>query len=84
MFDMVSGSEIPSVLTAHGRWEDVRDYWYKDADDFAVVEGTTCTVETVNAFYPPEGAIKISACHPRQAHVMGSEKRMSWVVKRMS
>ena len=35
MFDMVSGSEeIRKRFSQRNRWEDVRDYWYKDADDF--------------------------------------------------
>ena len=35
MFDMVSGSEeIRKRFSQRNRWEDVRDYWYKDAEDF--------------------------------------------------
>ncbi|WP_291530275.1 exo-beta-N-acetylmuramidase NamZ family protein [Bacteroides sp. UBA939] len=35
MFDLVSGSkEIRKRFSLRNRWEDVRDYWYKDADSF--------------------------------------------------
>jgi uncharacterized protein YbbC (DUF1343 family) len=35
MFDLVSGSkEIRERFSQRNRWEDVRDYWYKDVDDF--------------------------------------------------
>lgn len=35
MFDMVSGSEeIRRRFSRRNRWEDARDYWYKDAEDF--------------------------------------------------
>lgn len=35
MFDLVSGSkEIRKRFSLRNRWEDVRDYWYKDADGF--------------------------------------------------
>ena len=35
MFDKVSGSnEIRERFSKHNRWEDIRDYWYKDVDSF--------------------------------------------------
>lgn len=35
MFDKVSGSkEIRERFGKRNRWEDIRDYWYKDANDF--------------------------------------------------
>ncbi len=35
MFDQVSGSDqIRLRFAENNRWEDIRDYWYKDADDF--------------------------------------------------
>ena len=35
MFDLVSGSkEVRERFSRRNRWEDVRDYWYKDVDDF--------------------------------------------------
>ncbi len=35
MFDQVSGSDqIRLRFAGNNRWEDIRDYWYKDADDF--------------------------------------------------
>lgn len=35
MFDMVSGSEeIRKRFSKRNRWEDIRDYWYKDVEDF--------------------------------------------------
>ena len=35
MFDLVSGSkQIRERFTKNNRWEDIRDYWYKDVDSF--------------------------------------------------
>lgn len=35
MFDKVSGSrQIRERFSKRNRWEDIRDYWYKDAEDF--------------------------------------------------
>ena len=35
MFDIVCGSkQIRERFAKNHRWEDIRDYWYKDADDF--------------------------------------------------
>ena len=35
MFDKVSGSnQIRERFSKRNKWEDVADYWYKDADDF--------------------------------------------------
>lgn len=35
MFDQVSGSDqIRKLFSKNNRWEDVRDYWYKDVEDF--------------------------------------------------
>jgi uncharacterized protein YbbC (DUF1343 family) len=35
MFDKVSGSkQIRERFAAHNRWDDIRDYWYKDVDAF--------------------------------------------------
>lgn len=35
MFDLVSGSkQIRERFSKRNRWEDIRDYWYKDAEDF--------------------------------------------------
>ena len=35
MFDKVSGSnEIRERFSKRNRWEDIRDYWYKDVDSF--------------------------------------------------
>ncbi|MCD8079336.1 MAG: DUF1343 domain-containing protein [Bacteroides sp.] len=35
MFDQVAGSDqIRKRFAENNRWEDIRDYWYKDADDF--------------------------------------------------
>ncbi|MCC8187772.1 MAG: DUF1343 domain-containing protein [Bacteroides sp.] len=35
MFDQVAGSDqIRLRFAENNRWEDIRDYWYKDADDF--------------------------------------------------
>lgn len=35
MFDLVSGSkEIRERFGKRNRWEDIRDYWYKDVEDF--------------------------------------------------
>ncbi len=35
MFDKVSGSkEIRERFSKNNRWEDVRDYWYKDVEAF--------------------------------------------------
>ncbi|MCD8031012.1 MAG: DUF1343 domain-containing protein [Bacteroides sp.] len=35
MFDQVTGSDqIRKRFAENNRWEDIRDYWYKDADDF--------------------------------------------------
>lgn len=35
MFDQVSGSkEIRERFSKNNRWEDIRDYWYKDVEDF--------------------------------------------------
>ncbi len=35
MFDKVSGSdEIRKRFAVNNRWEDIRDYWYKDVEDF--------------------------------------------------
>ncbi len=35
MFDLVSGSkQIRERFSKRNRWEDIRDYWYKDVEDF--------------------------------------------------
>lgn len=35
MFDKVSGSrQIRERFSKRNRWEDIRDYWYKDAEAF--------------------------------------------------
>lgn len=35
MFDQVSGSkQIRELFSKRNRWEDIRDYWYKDVDSF--------------------------------------------------
>lgn len=35
MFDLVSGSnQIRERFSQNNRWEDIRDYWYKDVEDF--------------------------------------------------
>lgn len=35
MFDQVSGSnQIRERFSKNNRWEDIRDYWYKDVEDF--------------------------------------------------
>ena len=35
MFDKVSGSkQIRERFSERNRWEDIREYWYKDVEDF--------------------------------------------------
>ena len=35
MFDKVSGSkQIRERFSKRNRWEDIREYWYKDVEDF--------------------------------------------------
>lgn len=40
MFDQVTGSnQIRERFSRTNRWEDIRDYWYKDVDDFRKLSG---------------------------------------------